>query len=110
MFCPKCGKELPPGAGFCPNCGTPTGESAPQRTPTSSKSSSSIGRSMEDVVGKNSAYYLTEFQKIEEKQKSRFNWAALLVPFGIVALAGAGIGTALFIRRRREVDDGEVAE
>lgn len=79
MFCPKCGKELPPGAGFCPNCGTPTGESAPQRTPTSSKSSSSIGRSMEDVVGKNSAYYLTEFQKIEEKQKSRFNWAALLL-------------------------------
>lgn len=77
MFCPKCGKELPSGAGFCPNCGTPTGESAPQRTPTSSKSG--IGRSMEDVVGKNSAYYLTEFQKIEEKQKSRFNWAALLL-------------------------------
>ena len=77
MFCPKCGKELPPGAGFCPNCGTATGESTPQRTPTSSKSS--IGRSMEDVIGKNSAYYLTEFQKIEEKQKSRFNWAALLL-------------------------------
>lgn len=31
-FCAKCGKELPPGATFCPNCGTPTplaGSAAP---------------------------------------------------------------------------------
>ena len=46
----------------------------------------------------------------EEPASTQFNWAALLVPFGIVALAGAGIGAALFIRRRREADDGEVAE
>ena len=46
----------------------------------------------------------------EEPVSTQFNWAALLVPFGIVALAGAGIGAALFIRRRREADDGEVAE
>ena len=45
-----------------------------------------------------------------ESAPAQFNWASLLIPFGIVALAGAGIGTALFIRRRREVDDGEVAE
>lgn len=46
----------------------------------------------------------------EEPESTQFNWAALLVPFGIVALAGAGIGAALFIRRRREADDGEAAE
>ena len=46
----------------------------------------------------------------EEPVSTQFNWAALLVPFGIVALSGAGIGAALFIRRRREADDGEVAE
>ena len=46
----------------------------------------------------------------EEPASTQFNWAALLVPFGIVALAGAGIGAALFIRRRREADDGEAAE
>ena len=46
----------------------------------------------------------------EEPGPAQFNWAALLVPFGIVALAGAGIGAALFIRRRREADDGEAAE
>ena len=45
-----------------------------------------------------------------ESAPAQFNWASILIPFGIVALAGAGIGTALFIRRRREVDDGEVAE
>lgn len=36
----------------------------------------------------------------------QFNWAVILVPFGLVALAGAGIGAALFIRHRRE-SDGE---
>ena len=46
----------------------------------------------------------------EEPASTQFNWAALLVPFGIVALAGAGIGAALFIRRRREADDGEASE
>ena len=38
---------------------------------------------------------------------AQFNWAAILVPFGIVALAGAGIGAALFIRRRQESDGEE---
>ncbi len=28
MFCSKCGKELPEGARFCENCGSPVGEEA----------------------------------------------------------------------------------
>jgi uncharacterized RDD family membrane protein YckC len=28
LFCAKCGKELPAGATFCPNCGAPVGEAA----------------------------------------------------------------------------------
>ena len=35
----------------------------------------------------------------------QFNWAAVLVPFGIVALAGAGIGAAVFYRRRSEAEE-----
>ncbi|MBM6926882.1 zinc ribbon domain-containing protein [Pseudoflavonifractor phocaeensis] len=77
MFCAKCGKKLPPDAGFCPGCGTPTGEPVPQRTPAPGGGSdrSSVGT----AVGKNAAYYLTEFQKIEVGEKFRFNWAALLL-------------------------------
>ena len=41
----------------------------------------------------------------EDQLPAQFNWAAVLVPFGIVALVGAGIGAAVFIRRRREADD-----
>ena len=41
-----------------------------------------------------------------ESGPAQFNWAAILVPFGLVALVGAGIGAALFIRRRQETDDG----
>lgn len=39
-----------------------------------------------------------------------FNWAAILVPFGIVALVGAGIGAALFIKRRGESEESEEPE
>ena len=35
----------------------------------------------------------------------QFNWAAVLIPFGIVALAGAGIGAAVFYRRRSEAEE-----
>ena len=36
---------------------------------------------------------------------SSFNWAALLIPLGLVAAAGGGVGIALFLKRRREADD-----
>lgn len=36
----------------------------------------------------------------------RFNWAAIMVPIGIVALAGIGIGAGIFYRRRKETNDG----
>ena len=36
----------------------------------------------------------------------QFHWAYVLVPLGVIALAGAGIGAALFIKKRRENDDG----
>ena len=32
----------------------------------------------------------------------QFHWAYVLVPLGAVALAGAGVGVALFIKKRRE--------
>lgn len=36
----------------------------------------------------------------------QFNWAAIMVPIGIVALAGVGIGAGIFFKRRGEADDG----
>lgn len=36
----------------------------------------------------------------------QFNWTAIMVPIGIVALAGVGIGVGIFIKRRNEADDG----
>jgi len=37
----------------------------------------------------------------------QFNWTKLAIPFGVVALAGAGVGAALFIKRRKENDESE---
>ena len=36
----------------------------------------------------------------------QFNWAYLLVPLGVIALAGGGMGTALFLKRRHESEEG----
>lgn len=36
----------------------------------------------------------------------QFNWAAIMLPIGIVALAGVGIGAGIFFKRRGEADDG----
>ncbi len=35
-----------------------------------------------------------------------FNWPLLLVPLGLIAAAGGGIGIALFLKRRNELAEG----
>ena len=37
---------------------------------------------------------------------SSFRWAYVLVPLGLIAAAGGGIGIAIFLKRRKEMDDG----
>lgn len=55
------------------------------------------GTAMEPVVE------VTEVPTVAEQ----FNWAKLAIPFGVVALAGAGVGAALFIKRRKETEESE---
>lgn len=38
---------------------------------------------------------------------TQFNWAYVLVPLGIVAVVGGGIGGAVFLKHRRESDESE---
>ena len=42
-----------------------------------------------------------------ESTHSSFPWRVVLIPLGVVALAGAGIGAGIVLRRRREQDDVE---
>lgn len=39
----------------------------------------------------------------EDTAPVQFNWLAIAIPFGLVALVGAGTGAALLIKRRHEV-------
>lgn len=44
--CQECARELPPGAAFCPSCGTPVaGEAAPSSSPSSQPADASSGES-----------------------------------------------------------------
>jgi hypothetical protein len=38
-----------------------------------------------------------------------FNWAVVLLPIGVVALAGVGIGAGIFLKRRKENDEEDEA-
>ena len=95
MFCSNCGKEIPSGAAFCPNCGAkvsapeppgsaypPPADSAgessagPVAEPHPSKTPMATASPLEAVIGKSVPYYMEEFRKIEAGQKPRFNWAA----------------------------------
>lgn len=52
----------------------------------------------------------TPLQPVESSKPASFHWAVILVPVGVVALAGVGAGAALFIRHRRETEPAEEAE
>jgi hypothetical protein len=49
---------------------------------------------------------LTPIPVAPEQPASLFRWRYVLIPLGVVAAAGVGIGTVLFIKRRRE-ENGE---
>ena len=46
----------------------------------------------------------------EVSRPFQFNWLWVGVPLGVIALCGAGIGAALFIKHRRESEESEDAE
>lgn len=46
---------------------------------------------------------ITETPDAPQAPAIQFHWGYVLVPLGVVALAGTGIGVALFIKKRREV-------
>ncbi len=48
----------------------------------------------------------TEPVETEPSAPFSFNWAFVLVPLAVIAVAGAGVGIALFIKRRYELVDG----
>src|SRR5699024_951261 len=93
MYCSNCGKEIPSGAAFCPNCGAKALSAREPSNPTSTPPADSAGNvsaepqppkispasasPLETVIGKNTAYYMAEFQKIDAGQRPRFNWVAL---------------------------------
>ena len=52
-------------------------------------------------------YEGTPLQPVEAAEPASFNWAVILVPVGVVTLAGAVAGAALFLRHRREAEPVE---
>lgn len=97
MFCQNCGNKIAESAAFCPKCGaklttedtaqqtTKTPLSAvtakpgepisPQRESSEAAMLSGDNNLLKALIGKNSDYYLKQFDKIDRGEKS-FNWYA----------------------------------
>ena len=114
MFCMHCGEELPDNAKFCPHCGNAlTEESAVNAQPMTEESGqeqadSSVSQAetegnetastvreetsnnvaLDEIIGKNQAYYLEEFGKIDRGEKTRFNWASFFLTIFHAAYRG----------------------
>lgn len=100
MFCTNCGKKLDDGSSFCSYCGTKIEHiSAEDEKKTikrnistefeqdiSSKDSNISGFSensetIQQIIGKNIAYYMEQFEKIRQTGKSKLNWASFFLGF-----------------------------
>lgn len=91
MFCKNCGKELKDGSAFCSYCGTKV-EANPIEEPVSLKPESGFKTGtgntienndrfslMQQIIGKNTAYYMTQYQRIQKGEKSKLNWASFFL-------------------------------
>lgn len=45
--------------------------------------------------------------EVQETAPIQFHWAYVLVPLGMIAAIGAGVGAALYVKKRRESCDGD---
>ena len=45
--------------------------------------------------------------EVQEPAPIQFHWAYVLVPLGMIAAIGAGVGAALYVKKRRESCDGD---
>lgn len=53
MFCPKCGKEMPDAAGFCPACGNPVGATDAESAPVEEHTRESLPKDSGAVAASN---------------------------------------------------------
>ena len=81
MYCSNCGKEIPSGAAFCPNCGAKALSAPEPSNPTSTPPADSAGNvsaepqppkispastsPLEAVIGKNIAYWYNVIDEIK---------------------------------------------
>jgi uncharacterized RDD family membrane protein YckC len=80
-FCAKCGKELPAGATFCPNCGAPVGAATAGAAPGAAAASAPA----------------SGFETLTRDQKAQEYWIQRLVAFIIDAIIVYAVLAVLFI-------------
>ncbi len=98
MFCTNCGKEIKDGSIFCAYCGTKVEKDAKDATKQFEEKKvalkpeivvSSVEKDwtntktdiekIKQIIGKNTNYYLRQFESIHQTGKGKFNWAAFFL-------------------------------
>ena len=84
------------GVSLAPEEPEPTETPAPVETPAPTEASSAEGAPSADQQ---------DVQKNMEELSAEIPWKLVVIPFGIIALIGAGVGVALTMKRRSEVSE-----
>ncbi len=87
MVCGKCGKKLPSDSFFCRFCGAKVDVSEQEKwddasvdiRPRSDNGTAGKEDIMRRIIGKNADYYLTQFGRLQEREKNKINWASFFL-------------------------------
>ena len=94
MFCPNCGKELPPNANFCAQCGTKqevmpvTPQPAPQAAPPPQPAYTPAPQQAPQQPPQPTPQPVQTASQAKPKTKSKFVWGIVLSVFGAMGLLG----------------------
>ena len=88
-FCMQCGAKVPASSKFCTNCGTPFEQTekvsaavkaeAPSEPTLQPAEPESSDASLRQIISKNVAYYLKQFERIKKEGRSRINLASFFL-------------------------------
>ena len=83
-FCTKCGAKMPIQSKFCTACGAPFDSAGnviktEQYKDPARANNQALGNSVQQIISKNTGYYIPQFEQIKNGNKSKINWASFFL-------------------------------
>lgn len=83
-YCTRCGAKMPIQSKFCTACGAPFDSAGnviktEQYKDPARANNQALGNSVQQIISKNTGYYIPQFEQIKNGNKSKINWASFFL-------------------------------